>query len=498
MNLSPHSPFSSKASQLLSWGHWFTFANIGLVLLISSSYLFADKSPTSLLGWFYMIINWLSHTSFITFSAFVLTVFPLSMIFPYPRHIRGMAAIIATIGISLLSLDAFVYFQLGYHLNFSSLPNIMTVLWTTIVGSPIITALISFGFLLLIFAFELVAGNHAWRHLEKLKCFTFPRYATGLLVSCFAMSHSIHIWADANTYFDITQQDNVLPLSYPTTAKKLLARHNLLDIEQYQQATEIQLDNTHNQYRLPRSLPSCSSSNQTVTVIYFDQPSALESFVQNKPDLKAVSQLIQPSDHQDALFNLVFGLPAYYQTANNAHPLWDANRHILALQNTDIKVGNDDLDPHPPLISVINGSTHNIEYDEQQYYFLFSLAEPQSDVVISSTYYTNIPALKNIMGFKQLQDITYTLLAEHFNCATLADATMIARNLKNGRSEGVNFTQGVLVAFKKDRITLVKRDGTYEHISGAEGFTIDQKLDVPFLIQSIKTLKKFSVDNSVK
>lgn len=498
MNLSPHSPFSSKASQLLSWGHWFTFANIGLVLLISSSYLFADKSPTSLLGWFYMMITWVSHTSFITFSAFVLTIFPLSMIFPYPRHIRGMAAIIATAGICVLSLDAFVYFQLGYHLNFSSLPDIITALWKTIVGSPVITSILSIGFVLLIFALELIAGNHAWRHLDKLKCFKFPRYATGLLVSCFAMSHSIHIWADANAYFDITKQDNVLPLSYPTTAKKLLARHDLLDIEHYQQATEIHLDNTQNQYQLPHSLPSCRSSNQAVTVLYFVDPLALEDFIQDKPELTAVPQLIQPSDHQDALFNLAFGLPAYYQTANNPHPSWDPNNDILALQEPDKNSENVNANNEPPLISVINGSTNNITYDKQRYYFIFSLAEPKSDVVISNTYYTNIPTLQNIMGFKQLQDITYTLLAEHFSCAKLAEATMIARNLTHSRSEGVNFTQGVLVALKKDRITLVKRDGSYEHISGAEGFAIKQKLDVPFLIQSIKTLKKFSVDTSTK
>ncbi|KAF7769975.1 hypothetical protein PCIT_a2907 [Pseudoalteromonas citrea] len=498
MNLSPHSPFSSKASQLLSWGHWFTFANIGLVLLISSSYLFADKSPTSLLGWFYMVITWISHTSFITFSAFVLTIFPLSMVFPYPRHIRGMAAIIATVGICVLSLDAFVYFQLGYHLNFSSLSDIITVLGKTIVSSPIITAIISIGFMVFIFALELIAGNHAWRHLDKLKCFKFPRYATGLLVSCFAMSHSIHIWADANAYFDITKQDNVLPLSYPTTAKKLLARHDLLDIEHYQQATEIHFDNSQNQYQIPHTLPSCKSSNEPVTVIYFENQSDLKSFTHNKPELVSVPQLIQPSDHQDALFNLAFGLPAYYQTANNSHPSWDPDSHILTLQHSDIVDSKSDKNTSQALISIINGSQNAIDYNKQGYYFAFSLADLQSDVVFSGTYYTNVPSLQKVMGFKQLQDITYTLLSTHFTCAKLAEATMIARNLTHSRSEGVNFTQGVLVALKKDRITLVKRDGSYEHISGAEGFAIEQKLDVPFLIQSIKTLKKFSVDTSTK
>ena len=125
MNLSQQSQFSSKVSQLLSWGHWFTFANIGLLLFISLSYLFADSAPTTFVGYLYMFVTWLSHTSFITFIAFVLTIFPLSLVFPYPRHIRGMAAVFATFGASLLTLDAYVYFNLGHYLNSSALPEIV-------------------------------------------------------------------------------------------------------------------------------------------------------------------------------------------------------------------------------------------------------------------------------------------------------------------------------------------------------------------------------------
>lgn len=498
MNLSPQSPFSSKASQLLSWGHWFTFFNIGLVLLISSSYLFADKSPTTFIGWFYMLITWVSHTSFITFSAFVLTIFPLSMIFPYPRHIRGMAAIIATVGIFILSLDAFVYFKLGYHLSFTSLPEIVTVLWKTIISSPIIASLMTGGFIIIVFILELIAGNHAWRHLTDLKKYKFPRYATGALVSCFAMSHSIHIWADANAYFDITQQDNVLPLSYPTTAKKLLARHDLLDIEQYQQATEIHVDNSNNHYQLPTVLPKCKPVNTPVTIIYFESQKELNSFIKDNENLAyASSQLIQPTAHDDALFNLKFGLPAYYKTgaSSTQHPNWDQTHHLLTM-TANQNIGAHQAESTP--ITITNGSQNTVDIDPNQSYIAFALAKQSNNIIQSSSYFTNIPRLQHVDGFIQLQDISYSILSSHLNCSELADATMIARDLfkKNG-DVGVNFTQGVLIAFKKDRITLVKRDGSYEHISGTEGFSIEQKLDVPFLIQSIKTLKKFSTNSSL-
>ena len=57
---------------------------------------------------------------------------------------------------------------------------------------------------------------------------------------------------------------------------------------------------------------------------------------------------------------------------------------------------------------------------------------------------------------------------------------------------GVNYSQGVVIAYKKDRITLIDRDGNFRNISAAEGFSIEQGLDIPFLVHGIKKLKTFS------
>ncbi|MBD1581303.1 DUF3413 domain-containing protein [Pseudoalteromonas sp. S16_S37] len=498
MNLTPQSPFSSKASQLLSWGHWFTFANIGLVLLISSSYLFADKAPSSLLGGFYMLITWLSHTSFITFSAFVLTVFPLSLIFPYPRHIRGMAALIATFGISVLSLDAFVYFQLGYHINLQSGPEIISLLWSKFSGSPIIACTLALSFVVVVLIFELLAGNRAWRHLAELKSYKFPKYASAILVSCFAASHSIHIWADANAYFDITKQDNVLPLSYPTTAKTLLARHDLLDIKQYEQAHDISLTQTQNLFTYSKPIPSCDvPDNAPISIIVFEQTPDLDAFV-NQQQLSPVKQLLQPTNHSDALFNLIYGLPAFYKTAimENSMPAWSSAQPLLNVIGLD---GFDDIKSDNAPVSIINGSTLKSDKKIEGTIIAFSLAPQSSDAIHTSKFYSKGFKVSEALIFKQLHDITYTLVASHLNCAQLASHTMLGRDLKHISSvEGVNYTQGVLVAFKKDRITLVSQDGSYKNLSGTEGFTIEQKLDIPFLINSIKVLKKFSPEQNLR
>ncbi|BBN81911.1 hypothetical protein PA25_18960 [Pseudoalteromonas sp. A25] len=496
MNLTPQSPFSSKASQLLSWGHWFTFANIGLVLLISSSYLFADKAPSSALGGFYMLITWLSHTSFITFCAFVLTIFPLSLVFPYPRHIRGMAAVIATCGISILSLDAFVYFKLGYHLNLESGPEIISLLWSEFSGSPLLASTLAICFIAIVLVFELLAGNRAWRHLAELKSYKFPRYASAILVSCFAASHSIHIWADANAYFDITKQDNVLPLSYPTTAKTLLARHDLLDIRQYEQAHDISLAQTQHPFNYSKPIPLCTvPSDSSVTIVVFEQATNLAAFVKQH-ELAPIKQLLQPTEHSDALFNLIHGLPAFYKSSvpEHAPPAWSSSQPLLNVVGFDSY--SEMTNPAAP-INIIHENELETNQAIQGMIIAFSLAPQSAEAIYNGMLYSNDFKVSEQLIFKQLHDVTYTLVASHLNCSELASHTMLGRDLEHTtNAEGVNYTQGVLVAFKKDKITLVRQDGSYKNLSGTEGFTIDQKLDIPFLINSIKVLKKFSPEQN--
>ncbi|MFC3031174.1 DUF3413 domain-containing protein [Pseudoalteromonas fenneropenaei] len=495
MNLNPQHQFASKASQLLSWGHWFTFGNIALVLLISLSYLWADSAPTTWLGRLYMVVTWLSHTSFITFLAFVLTIFPLSLVFPYPRHIRGMAALVATLGLSALSLDAFVYFQLGYHLNMGSLGEIVSLLWQTLNGQPALTTILAVGLVSSFFAFELLISNFAWRHLAELKQLRFPRYAAASLVSCFALSHSIHIWADANSYFDITKQDNVLPMSYPTTAKSLLARHDLLDIDSYKQATTLGLEHQKSAYVAPESLPECkANAQQQVSVLVFANQTRLNEFLATQADLTQYKGLLQPSLHDDSIFNLIYGLPALYKAAlmdNQQAPVWSKSlitqRGFTQLEfltpNPDAAIEFIYLDNDAPLPS----------FAPEHQLVAFSLAAPTQQILVNGSFYTNSSAFKRLNSLLQPADITATLLAATLGCNDLASVATLGHDVVSQSTEqGVNYTQGVFVAYKKDRITLVAADGSYKHISAAEGFLIDQKLDVPFLVQSIKQLKRFS------
>lgn len=493
MNLNPQSPFASKASQLLSWGHWFAFANIAIVLLISLGYLWADSAPTTWLGRFYMVVTWLSHTSFITFLAFVLTIFPLSLIFPYPRHIRGMAAIIATIGLSWLCLDTFVYYQLGYHINVSSLSEIVSVLLQTFSTKPVVVSIIALFFVICFFSFELIVSNFAWRHLAELKRLKFPHYAAAFLVTCFAMSHSIHIWADANSYFDITKQDNVLPLSYPTTAKSLLAKHNLIDIDQYKKSTLIDLESKHLEFESPENIALCDVKNtDPVTILVFSDQTRFTEYLKNNAHLKATKSFMHPSDYEDSVFNLVYGLPAIYKkglVSTQSPPVWSRGK-LLSVSGNNPFSYLDEITSAPIKMIFVDAENPEVEPSALQVALMLK-SEPNS-IINNSAYYTNIAQLQNIPHLVQPMDLTSTILAQVLGCTARAASTTLGLDLiKNNSEQGVNYSQGVFIVFKKDRITLIKSDGSYQHISASEGFIIEQKLDIPFLIQSIKHLKQF-------
>ncbi|TMP26919.1 sulfatase [Pseudoalteromonas rubra] len=492
MNLSSHSPFSSKASQLLSWGHWFTFANIGLVLLITLSYLAADKAPSTALGWLYMLVTWLSHTSFITFCVFVLSIFPLSLVFPYPRHIRGMAACIATLGISVLCIDAFVYFQLGYHLNLQALPEILSLIWKTISGSPAINSLIVLAIIASILSFELIVGNHAWRHLERLKGYSFPKLASSILVTCFATSHIMHIWADANSYFDITMQDNVLPLSYPTTAKTLLARHELLDMQEYKQARSLNVGPNAVTYHPPASLDVCPTQSPPVHLVIATALTEQTERLLAHPSWYHSDQLLAPTNIEDFRFNLIYGLPAYYKKplmANEQPPVWSSRLTLSVTGMPQFDYIGKVADAN--IVVSYAGEGDSLPEDAPA---TIVIVEPDSsDIVTTTRFITNIPAFFGHSELIQISDVMTTIIAEQFKCSPLATASMLGNNVATDTlNEGVNYSRGVLIAYKKDRITLIAQDGSYKQISAKEGFTLDQKLDVPFLIQSIKRLKQFN------
>ncbi|OCG22911.1 MULTISPECIES: DUF3413 domain-containing protein [unclassified Gilliamella] len=210
-----------RASQIVSWGHWFTLFNIFVVILLGSQYLLIADWPRTFMGRFYAIISAIGHFSYLTFIAYLILLFPLSFFIHSSRWQRIIATVFATIGISLLIIDIEVFSHFRMHLNLS-----IWQLFSSQKVSYLSTIFIAIPFILLI---EILFSLWSWkklRSLSKRKCYAKP--VVILFIVCFVASHLIHSWADANFYRPITMQRSSLPLSYPLTARHFLERYGFM------------------------------------------------------------------------------------------------------------------------------------------------------------------------------------------------------------------------------------------------------------------------------
>ncbi len=222
--------YREQTSQKISWGHWFAFFNIIWAVLIGSRYAFIIDWPHTFFGKLYFFISLLGHFSFVTFSLYLLVIFPLSFIIKNERTFRGISVIFATLATTLLLVDTEVFARFNLHLS--------SVVWNLLVnpenGELSRDWQIFFTpmpFLLLV---QMVFSRWAWNKLRSLERQKWIRHVGFGLTALFIFSHLIYAWADAAIYRPITMQKSNFPLSYPMTARSFLEKHDFLDKEEHQ------------------------------------------------------------------------------------------------------------------------------------------------------------------------------------------------------------------------------------------------------------------------
>ena len=174
-------------------------------------------------------------------------------------------------------------------------------------------------------------------------------------------------------------------------------------------------------------------------------------------------------------------------------PAWQSQRRSIELAGIEKLNFINDQAHSNSAIKVIKGEDNPSPRSDDTHIFAFSLANNSSEVVTSSVLYSSDKRIAKVDGLIQPSDIIATSVGQYLNCKSVVKQTMLGENLYKKKTDtGVNYSQGVVIAYKKDRITLIDSDGNYKNISAAEGFSIEQSLDIPFLVQSIKKLKTYT------
>ncbi|HEY7867071.1 MAG TPA: DUF3413 domain-containing protein [Psychromonas sp.] len=313
--------FHDKVSRLISWAHWFTFFNIIIVSLIGLRYIAYSGMADSVAGVLYQFISLIGHFSFLCAAVFMLILFPLAFLIPFPRLYRVIAIFISTLLITFLIVDTQIFKLYNFHLN----PLIWHFLQSPAQVEQIYTINLHYISIPIIFILELFVSYLVWIKCRKLQAKRIGKPIAVVLFSAFVITHLAYIWADAKQYRPITQQKATYPLSYPMTARTFLKNQGWLSEDKLHDRISRQRNELKNELRYPRKpltfLPA--QAVKPAKNILLVTVEALRADMLNEQNMPQLYQLSQQglnfkhhysgaSNRAQGIFSLFYALPNNY------------------------------------------------------------------------------------------------------------------------------------------------------------------------------------------
>lgn len=522
-----------RIAKLVSWGHWFTLANILICLVIGLFYVQSALDNTSVLATSYLIVSWLGHFAFLPFVFFIVLVFPFCLILPYSGILRGYAAVIASIGIFALLFDAIFFGQYGFHLNTYSLTQLAADAEEWFPGGSFLMLLVVIFSFLFILGLQLILANLSWKRHDSLQGQGFAKVLAALFIGAFLVSHSTHIWADANIYTPITQQDDLFPLSYPTTAKSLMARHGWITVEGFQSQSDRITGNQRLVARYPHTPMLCSkfSSNQGVTIIAFDSLSQAQ-----QAELTQAIPSLQPHQHRHlgqrevatAVYTLLYGMPDLYTESLQQQNVEPAYLQIMNDFATPVRLFHTEEFPEHALPKALENSfspfTGRVNYNfnldivltansdtasiiefvaqqpntqqiiitaltNRQLIGTLANADPQS---LAVPLYTLNMQLAN-RQLSNLEDMLPTALSNFMSCAEgFRSFTNGVDMRQNGRNlPRVMSVRPYIYIFENNQTTVIDENGDMQLFNASGEIVPGAVPPTPVFIQSLRELQRF-------
>ena len=214
-------------SRLLRWGGKFALANALFFILVSGRYIAFMDLPTTWLSWSFLFSTTIGHFALLSFLPYFLLIVPLSFFCRRAVPLIAWTVFVYTAALSLLLVDTFVFAQYRFHLNLLYLAMLFKG-GSQIIGFSTKTWLIGVTAAILLCLWEGIWAAAVWRHLNRTPIHVPGRrggWMIGIpLILLLAVSHLIHIWADARYDRSVTRLTRYYPLLFPATAKKFMTR----------------------------------------------------------------------------------------------------------------------------------------------------------------------------------------------------------------------------------------------------------------------------------
>lgn len=468
---------AERPFNLLEWGHWFTFANLLLALVLSFFYIGPHPAPETFVGWFYLLITWVGHFSFLALACFILTIFPVITIFPYKRHVRGVSALMASLFQLYLFLDVLAYRGLGYHLTNSSLDQLREVedVYLASLGT-------GYWFLLLvvfvvILAYQALVSNFTWKKIQSLQAISFKNHIAKGLFACFFLSHSLHIWADATLNIDIARQASMFPASYPLTAKSLLARHGLIDLNEYNRSKTEQANfKDPSDVSVPFSPESCDidqGPNLNVYLLNVAEINEVKRWLdENYVAYSWSKQMVISSDLDSNIFSFNTGLPGLYNQNNQIQ--LNVN-DVLETEKLNVQV-------HPQSFDVQNA------FEDLSSKKVFVFFDPNTN----EKFYRTDLLLVGMKAPKEqaisAQNLVATYLQESLACQEYVDNNLLDSPFSMLDSDDIitNYADGFFHFIYKDKAMLFEQG----RLVSTKTFSTNKKVEEPLNIYVVQRAVK--------
>ncbi|SGY91117.1 DUF3413 domain-containing protein [Moritella viscosa] len=310
--------YRDQVSKIISWGHWFSLANILLAIIVASRYLFIAEWPETMLGQVYSLISLLGHFSFIIFILYLVVIFPVSFLIPFPRTLRFLTVLFSTLGISLLIIDTEIFKLYNLHIN--------PIIFEILLGESEQTLNSDwqsfFVFVPFLFLLELLISSFLWHRLRRLSRFKLGPIIAIFFFCCFLTGHLLHMWADAAVYRPITSQKANFPLAYPMTARTFLAKYGWLDKKAFDKRVSDTKKRSDSRLDYPKNPLVINNESQKLNVLFVNISTLRADMLNDSimPEMTKLSQQAQLFTHHFSTgndnvlgnFSMIYGLAPQY------------------------------------------------------------------------------------------------------------------------------------------------------------------------------------------
>ncbi len=305
----------------ISWSLRLGFVCLAFGYLIALRYLAGVAWPDSFLGAVYLTTAFVGHFAFLGLIAWCSVILPTALIIPNLKLAKVLITLELGALLLLLIVDTFVFQQYRFHLNMFLWKLILNdtnneiFAFSNTMKALAVMAIALVMALLFFIGQKLAQPKKSWPHI---------RLISALLV-VYLSANLIHIWADAQYIQSLTRYNRNLPVYYPATATKFMAKHGWLNEEAQQANASLSMNKQNASIQYPlnplRAAPLTAPMN--VLIIAVDSWRADEMNAEVSPNIWDFSQRSMrynahfsgSNSTRAGIFSLFYGLPSVY---------WDA------------------------------------------------------------------------------------------------------------------------------------------------------------------------------